>query len=206
MSTKDPFEDYVFSLSKDDFALRKDAITKRNNIEKYGASTVEDLALLKERPILCPACGSSDYIKYDHTANGTKRYLCKECGHTFLLVSKSIFNSIRIDFDILAPYAQHMSIKLPIEELCDISHLTALLWRHKIFATEYLKNMALISNLCSWLKRYLFRFIEMKKENLQAYLNWFVYLFRVKGNTEHWPKNERILRHLVLDSSRFTRG
>jgi hypothetical protein len=46
----------------------------------------------------------------------------------------------------------------------------------------------------------------MKKENLQAYLNWFVYLFKVKGNTEHWPKNERILLHLVLHSSRFTRG
>jgi hypothetical protein len=31
MSTKDSFEDYVFSLSKDDFELLKDSITKRNN-------------------------------------------------------------------------------------------------------------------------------------------------------------------------------
>ena len=322
MSTKDSFEDYVFSLSKDDFELLKDSITKRNNMEKYRASSIEELALLKERPILCPACGSSDCIKDGHTANGTERYLCKECGHTFILVSKSIFNSMKIDFDILARYVQLMSFNLPleaVEELCDVSHPTALLWRHKIFATvneyqdkvwlrdrvwidetymadssvlhedgdikkrglsrqkvcivvaidihkniyavvhgngkpsakriykalkdhikpgsilihdgdkahnllieklqlksevyiadthskEYLENMALINNLFSWLKRYLFRFIGMKKENLQAYLNWFVYLFRVKGNTEHWPKNERILRHLVLDSSRFTRG
>ena len=62
----------------------------------------------------------------------------------------------------------------------------------------YLENMVLINNMCSWLKRYLFRFIGMKIENLQSYLNWFIYLFRVKGNTDRWPKNDRILRHLVL--------
>ena len=138
MSTKDSFEDYVFSLSKDDFELLKDSITKRNNMEKYRASSIEELALLKERPILCPACGSSDCIKDGHTANGTERYLCKECGHTFILVSKSIFNSMKIDFDILARYVQLMSFNLPleaVEELCDVSHPTALLWRHKIFAT-----------------------------------------------------------------------
>ena len=58
MSTKDSFEDYVFSLSKDDFELLKDSITKRNNMEKYRASSIEELALFKERPILCPACGA----------------------------------------------------------------------------------------------------------------------------------------------------
>lgn len=78
MSTKDSFEDYVFSLSKDDFELLKDTITKRNNMEKYRASSIEELALLKERTILCPACGSHDFIKDGHTANGTERYLCKE--------------------------------------------------------------------------------------------------------------------------------
>jgi len=61
---------------------------------------------------------------------------------------------------------------------------------------NYIENMALINNLCSWLKRYLFRFIGMDLDNLQSYLNWFVYLFRVKGNTDKWPKLERIMRHL----------
>lgn len=70
---------------------------------------------------------------------------------------------------------------------------------------EYLENMALINNMCSWLKRYLFRFIGMKIENLQSYLNWFVYLFRVKGNTDRWPKNDRILRHLVLTDVQYKR-
>lgn len=321
MSKHNPFQDYVFSLSKDDFQSLKHAVSVRSNSEKYGASSLEEFALLKERPIICPVCDSTDYISDGHTPAGVQRYRCCKCGKSFTHTSKSIFNSMKIDFDVLARYIQLMSFNLPleaIEELCDISHPTALLWRHKVFSTvdeyqkkvwlkdrvwidetfitdaavlhedggikkrglsrqkicivvaidihknvfaeirgngkpsapriykalkdhiqpesvlvhdgdkshnklieklnltsevyiadtkakEYLENMALINNLCSWLKRYLFRFTGMRKQNIQSYLNWFVYLFRVKGNTELWPKNERILRHLVLDSTRFTR-
>ena len=43
---------------------------------------------------------------------------------------------------------------------------------------NYLENMALINNMCSWLKRYIYHFIGMRMDNLQSYLNWFVYLFR----------------------------
>lgn len=70
---------------------------------------------------------------------------------------------------------------------------------------EYLENMALINNLCSWLKRYLYRFIGMDLNNLQSYLNWFVYLFRVNGNKDKWPRNDRILRHLALEFTSYTR-
>ena len=70
---------------------------------------------------------------------------------------------------------------------------------------EYLKHMALINNMCSWLKRYIRRFLGMVLNNLQSYLNWFIYLQRVKQYDEVWPKNTRILRHLVLTRTRFTR-
>lgn len=70
---------------------------------------------------------------------------------------------------------------------------------------NYLENMALINNMCSWLKRYIYRFIGMRMDNLQSYLNWFVYLFRVKGAADHWPKMERILRHLVLTDIQYKR-
>lgn len=42
-------------------------------------------------------------------------------------------------------------------------------------------------------------------DNLQSYLNWFVYLFRVKGNRKTWPKMNRILRHLVLSNIQYKR-
>ena len=70
---------------------------------------------------------------------------------------------------------------------------------------NYLENMALINNMCSWLKRYIYRFIGMRIDNLQSYLNWFVYLFRVKGAADRWSKMNRILRHLVLTDTTYKR-
>ncbi len=45
----------------------------------------------------------------------------------------------------------------------------------------------------------------MEVNNLQSYLNWFIYLQRCKRDDEIWPKNTRILRHLLLERVRFTR-
>lgn len=70
---------------------------------------------------------------------------------------------------------------------------------------EYIRHMALINNMHGWLKRYLWRFIGMDVDNLQSYLNWFIYLQRCKRDDEKWPKTARILRHLVLTNVRFIR-
>lgn len=70
---------------------------------------------------------------------------------------------------------------------------------------EYLSAMLMINSLSSWIKRYLFRYVGMKIDNLQSYLNWFVYLFRVKQNNETYPEIERIIRHLLLDEGQYTR-
>ena len=67
----------------------------------------------------------------------------------------------------------------------------------------YLEAMELVNNLCSWPRRYLFRFPGMKKDNLQSCLNWFVYLFRVRRDEEKWPKTARVLRHLLMVDSHY---
>ena len=90
-------------------------------------------------------------------------------------------------------------------KLVDELHLKSEVYIADTKSTVYLEHMALINNLCSWLKRYLYRFIGMDMNNLQSYLNWFVYLFRVKAYDDRWPKIERILRHLALEETRFTR-
>lgn len=72
-------------------------------------------------------------------------------------------------------------------------------------SAEYLKQMALINNPCAWLKRYLYRFIGMKITYLQEYLNWFVYLYRVKKAEEKWPEVQKILRHLILTETTYKR-
>lgn len=70
---------------------------------------------------------------------------------------------------------------------------------------EYLEAMNLINSFSSWLKRYLFRFIGMKMDNLQSYLNWFVYQFKVKLKDEKYPKTKRIIRHLLLNEGQYIR-
>lgn len=71
--------------------------------------------------------------------------------------------------------------------------------------SEYLRNMAMINNMCGWLKRYIWRFIGMEVKNLQSYLNWFVYLQRCKRDNEKWLKSNQILRHLALQRVKFQR-
>ncbi|WP_204212405.1 IS1595 family transposase [Collinsella sp. An271] len=67
----------------------------------------------------------------------------------------------------------------------------------------YLEAMALVNNLCSWIKRYLWRFTGMDPKNLQSYLNLYVYLFRVKRGGERWPKVARVVRHLLMTDATF---
>ena len=47
--------------------------------------------------------------------------------------------------------------------------------------------------------------LEAIFKNLQTYLNWFIYLQRCKRDNDKWPKSERILRHLILERTRYTR-
>lgn len=318
---KNPYEDFVFSLSKDELKQLKDAMTLRENKERYGVSSFEELAIKYNRRIACPKCGSINYVLDSHSPNGKQRYLCKECGNRYGILTNSIFHSTNKSFDTWITYLTLMAFNVPLEmteEICKISHPTAMLWRKKIFSTvdgyqnriklkgtvwidetyildsslihdeqfstkrglsnnllcivvaidafeniyaticghgkptkkriydalkdhieedslvihdgerahsylieklnlrsqvykadvkskEYLEQMAPINNMCSWIKRYIYRYIGMKTSNLQSYLNWFVYLFRVKKSDEKWPKIPRLLRHLVLTETQFKR-
>jgi len=68
---------------------------------------------------------------------------------------------------------------------------------------EYLEKMAMVNNLCSWIRRYLRGYVGMDVKNLQPYLDWYAYLFRVKRAEEEWPKVERVVRHLFRADASF---
>ena len=321
MSVQNKFTDLVFSLSDKDFELLQDAVATRRNNERYGVTDFEELAIKNSRTPTCPACGSNEHVSNGHTPDGKQRYLCTNCHKPYTLLSNTIFHSANKSFDTWAAYLTLITFNVPLEmaeEVCGISHPTAMLWRQKVFATidgyqdhlylsdrvwidetyifdssllhddsfrkkrglsknlicivvaidihkntyaivcghgkpsatriykalkdhivkgstvvhdgekahnmlieklglvsevykadpkdrNYLENMALINNMCSWLKRYIYRFIGMRMDNLPSYLNWFVYLFRVKGAADRWSKMERILRHLVLTDVQYKR-
>lgn len=65
--------------------------------------------------------------------------------------------------------------------------------------------MELASKLRSRLKRYLRRFAGMGPENLQSYLDPYVYFFRVERDDERWPKIARAVRHLLMAEVRSRR-
>lgn len=67
----------------------------------------------------------------------------------------------------------------------------------------YLAQLAMVNDLCSWLKRYLWRFTGMSMSNMQSYLNWYVYLFRVNQARDRWPETERVVRHLLMTDATF---
>ena len=70
---------------------------------------------------------------------------------------------------------------------------------------EHPGAMGPASNLCSRLKRHLWRFAGMDPENLQSCLDPYVYLFRVKRDDERRPKIARAVRHLLMAEARFRR-
>lgn len=75
--------------------------------------------------------------------------------------------------------------------------------RADVCGPVYLECTPLVNNLCSRLKRYLWRFTGMDPGNLQLYLDWYVHLFRVNQAKERWPKVERVLRHLVMAEATY---
>lgn len=314
-------DDYVDSLSDEDFVSLQESINRRIDKEKYGVTDFENLALKYGRKPICPKCGSKAFTNNGLTSAGHRRFLCSNCGCEYTLLSNSIFNSAKISLHLLDTYIQLMSYNVPLEllsEIVGISSNTSDLWRKKIFTTvnnyqdnlllsgnvwidetyvedykvlatkdgkhlrglskskicicaaidqtqnmvaiisghgkpssrriinalkshikegstiihdgdhshyklieqlrakeefykagakskDYYEHMELINNMCSWLKRYIWRFTSMKVENLQSYLNWFVYLQKVKKQQDKWGKSSRIMRHLLLNESKYTR-
>ena len=45
----------------------------------------------------------------------------------------------------------------------------------------------------------------MKLRYLDEYLNWYVYLFKVKKDLEKYPAVKGVIRHLFFTDSRLTR-
>ena len=312
---------YVLSLSQSDFQSLQKAVTYRANRNKYGFSTLDEAAEFYGRPVRCPDCRRTHCVSIGSSPGGNKRFQCRDCGRKFSYLSGTVFFSTKRDFDFWERYITCM-VFCPTEELashmCGISHPTAHLWRHKIFATvdgyqdhlilsdriwidetylndtrimhefgkkrkrglskdqicivvaidvhknmiaiqcgngnptgnriegallnhikpgsvivhdgnaahnqliakagctsevykadtddpKYIEQMQLINNMCGWLQRFLYKVIGMRMENLQSYLNWFVYLFRIKRDDEKYPKVERVIRHLLLTDTQYVR-
>lgn len=68
-----------------------------------------------------------------------------------------------------------------------------------------LERMEMANDLCSWLKRYLWRFTGISPRNLQAYLDWYVYLFRVNQARDRWDPTARAVRYILMADATYCR-
>ncbi len=67
----------------------------------------------------------------------------------------------------------------------------------------YLERMEMVNDLCSRLKRYLWQFTGMSLRNLQVYLDWYVYLFRVNQARDRWDPTARATRHILMADATY---
>ena len=117
--------------------LLSTAFVKSLNIEDFVA---------KERFAngrVCPLCGCIHVVRNGHRKDGTQRYVCKDCGKSFVIATNSIVSGTRKDLSVWEQYIDCMMNGLSIRKTavaCGIHRNTAFLWRHKIL--DALQNMA----------------------------------------------------------------
>lgn len=137
MYNENSISEFVFSMSNSEFALLQVAVNQRINKEKFGANTIEELAIKDGRNACCPSCGSTNIHKdgVTQTKVPCQKYECNKCGHRFTLLSDSIFNSMKLNFNQICLYTVLMTFNVPL----------AMLWRKKIFSTvdNYQENIVL---------------------------------------------------------------
>lgn len=84
---------------------------------------------------VCPICGGPHVQRNGRRENGTQKFNCRDCGKTFSIANKTIFNGTRKDMSVWMRYMECMAEGLSLSEIaerCGISCGTSLVWRHKI--------------------------------------------------------------------------
>ncbi len=92
---------------------------------------------------VCPVCGATHVVRNGKRKDGTQKYICKDCGKSFVITTNSIVSGTRKDLNVWIKYVDCMlngfSVRKAAEE-CGIHRNTAFAWRHKIL--DALQNMA----------------------------------------------------------------
>lgn len=117
--------------------LLSDAFTKTDNLENF--LTNERFANGR----ICPWCGKTHVVRIGHRKDGTQRYICHDCGKSFVITSNSIVFGTQKDLSVWKNYVACMMNGLSLRkaaEVCGIHRNTAFAWRHKIL--DAVQNMA----------------------------------------------------------------
>lgn len=95
---------------------------------------------------VCPLCGCIHVVRNGHRKDGTQRYICNDCGKSFVIATNSIVSGTRKELAVWEKYIDCMMNGLSIRKTavaCGIHRNTAFIWRHKILMHSGIWQMKL---------------------------------------------------------------
>ena len=88
-------EEWIASLTRFETDLIKTYLDINDPKKSDAMPEIDGPVKIKE----CVHCKSHKIICYGHSRKGRQRYLCKDCGKTFTIVTKSFFKNTRISYE-----------------------------------------------------------------------------------------------------------
>ncbi len=85
--------------------------------------------------IACPECGSVTFVKRGRCANGSQRYLCRDCGRSFNGSARKVFTASKLPREKWMAYIECFVDALPLRvcaERCGVSLKTSFFMRHRL--------------------------------------------------------------------------
>lgn len=129
------------ALTTADQDIVKSTLTAPPPIIGTLSNYVENKRFAKTRA--CPYCGSISVVRNGKRADGTQRYMCKDCHKSFVATSNSITSRTRKDVTVWEKFVECMLLGLSLDKtayMCHIHRNTAFHWRHKLL--DVLQSMA----------------------------------------------------------------
>lgn len=98
--------------------------------------------------IVCPRCGSIHCIKHGRSADGTQRYKCKDCSHTFVFTAGTILYHSHFTKEQWLSFIDYELSNLTLGDeayYMNVSKTTCFIMRHKLYraASEIISQQKL---------------------------------------------------------------
>ena len=133
MATVEGIMKMIDQLSVADRAILISSLANLPHTARDMESFVADERFSKGR--VCPHCGCMHVVRNGHRPDGGQRYVCKDCGKSFVITSNTIVEGTRKPLDTWRNFISCMmrgySIRQAAEE-CRIHRNTSFYWRHKV--------------------------------------------------------------------------
>jgi len=125
-------EEWIASLTRFETDLIKTYLDINDSKESDTIPEIDEPVKIEE----CVHCKSHKIICYGHSRKGRQRYLCKDCGRTFTIVTKSFFKNTRISYEQWLKLLECEMIGSSLKETSYQTHLSVtscFYLRHKLY-------------------------------------------------------------------------